>query len=394
MKMKEVYIVSAVRTPMGSFGGSLASLSATKLGSIAIKGAIDRIGLQPNEVQEVLMGSVLQANLGQAPARQAAIFAGLPNTVQCTTVNKVCASGMKAIMQGAQSIMLGDADVVVAGGMESMSNVPFYSENLRWGNKYGNVSLIDGLAKDGLTDVYHNYAMGNAADMCAKECNISREEQDNFAIESYKRSAAAWSSGKFNDEIVPVEIVGRKGDVVVFKEDEEYKSVNFDKIPQLKPVFSKEGTVTAANASTMNDGAAAVVLMSKEKMESLGLKPIAKIVSYADAEQAPEWFTTTPSLALPKAVAKAGLKMSDLEFVELNEAFSVVGIVNMQKMGLDASKVNVNGGAVSLGHPLGCSGARIIVTLINVLKQNSAKIGGAGICNGGGGASAMVIEAC
>lgn len=394
MTMKEVYIVSAVRTPMGSFGGSLASLSSTKLGSIAIKGALDRIGLQPSEVQEVLMGSVLQANLGQAPARQAAIFAGLPNTVQCTTVNKVCASGMKAIMQGAQSIMLGDADVVVAGGMESMSNVPFYSENLRWGNKYGNVSLIDGLAKDGLTDVYHNYAMGNAADMCAKECNISREEQDNFAIESYKRSAAAWSSGKFNDEIVPVEIVGRKGDVVVFKEDEEYKSVNFDKIPQLKPVFSKEGTVTAANASTMNDGAAAVVLMSKEKMESLGLKPLAKIVSYADAEQAPEWFTTTPSLALPKAVAKAGLKMSDLEFVELNEAFSVVGLVNMQKMGLDANKVNVNGGAVSLGHPLGCSGARIIVTLIHVLKQNGAKIGGAGICNGGGGASAMVIEAC
>ncbi|MFN6380651.1 MAG: thiolase family protein [Flavobacteriales bacterium] len=392
--MKEVYIVSAVRTPMGSFGGSLASLSATKLGSIAIKGALDRIGLQPAEVQEVLMGSVLQANLGQAPARQAAIFAGLPNTVQCTTVNKVCASGMKAIMQGAQSIMLGDADVVVAGGMESMSNVPFYSENLRWGNKYGNVSLVDGLAKDGLTDVYHNYAMGNAADMCAKECNISREEQDNFAIESYKRSAAAWSSGKFNDEIIPVEMVGRKGDVVVFKEDEEYKSVSFEKIPQLKPVFSKEGTVTAANASTMNDGAAAVVLMSKEKMESLGLKPIAKIVSYADAEQAPEWFTTTPSLALPKAVAKAGLKMSDLEFVELNEAFSVVGIVNMQKMGLDSNKVNVNGGAVSLGHPLGCSGARIIVTLIHVLKQNGAKIGGAGICNGGGGASAMVIEAC
>lgn len=379
---------------MGSFGGSLASLSATKLGAIAIKGALDKIGLSPAEVQEVLMGSVLQANLGQAPARQAAIFAGLPNTVQCTTINKVCASGMKAIMQGAQSIMLGDADVVVAGGMESMSNVPFYSENLRWGNKYGNVTMIDGLAKDGLTDVYHNYAMGNAADMCAKECNISREEQDAFAIESYKRSAAAWTAGKFNDEVVPVEIVGRKGDVVVFKEDEEFKSVNFDKIPQLKPVFSKEGTVTAANASTMNDGAAALVLMSKEKMESLGLKPLAKVVSYADAEQAPEWFTTTPSLALPKAVAKAGLKMTDLEFVELNEAFSVVGIVNMQKMGLDAAKVNVNGGAVSLGHPLGCSGARIIVSLIHVLKQNNAKVGGAGICNGGGGASAMVIEAC
>ena len=394
MIMKEVYIVSAVRTPMGSFGGSLASLSATKLGAVAIKGALERINLAPTEVQDVLMGSVLQANLGQAPARQAAKFAGLPDSVQCTTVNKVCASGMKAIMQGAQSIMLGDADVVVAGGMESMSNVPFYSDSLRWGNKYGNATLIDGLAKDGLTDVYHNYAMGNAADMCAKECNISREDQDNFAIESYKRSAAAWAAGKFNDEIVPVEIVGRKGDVVVFKEDEEYKSVNFDKIPQLKPVFSKEGTVTAANASTMNDGAAAVVLMSKEKMESLGLKPLAKIISYADAEQAPEWFTTTPSLALPKAVAKAGKQMSDLEFVELNEAFSVVGIVNMQKMGLDAAKVNVNGGAVSLGHPLGCSGARIIVSLIHILKQNNAKLGGAGICNGGGGASAMLIEAC
>jgi acetyl-CoA C-acetyltransferase len=394
MIMKEVDIVSAVRTPMGSFGGSLASLSATKLGAVAIKGALERINLAPTEVQDVLMGSVLQANLGQAPARQAAKFAGLPDSVQCTTVNKVCASGMKAIMQGAQSIMLGDADVVVAGGMESMSNVPFYSDSLRWGNKYGNATLIDGLAKDGLTDVYHNYAMGNAADMCAKECNISREDQDNFAIESYKRSAAAWAAGKFNDEIVPVEIVGRKGDVAVFKEDEEYKSVNFDKIPQLKPVFSKEGTVTAANASTMNDGAAAVVLMSKEKMESLGLKPLAKIISYADAEQAPEWFTTTPSLALPKAVAKAGKQMSDLEFVELNEAFSVVGIVNMQKMGLDAAKVNVNGGAVSLGHPLGCSGARIIVSLIHILKQNNAKLGGAGICNGGGGASAMLIEAC
>lgn len=394
MTMKEVYIVSAVRTPMGSFGGSLASVPATKLGATAIKGAIDRIKLDPSEVQEVLMGSVLQANLGQAPARQAAIFAGLPNTVQCTTVNKVCASGMKAIMQGAQSIMLGDADVVVAGGMESMSNVPFYSPNLRWGNKYGNVQMVDGLAKDGLTDVYHNYAMGNAADMCASECNISREEQDEFAIESYKRSAQAWSDGRFKEEIVPVEIVGRKGDVTLFSEDEEYKNVNFDKIPGLKPVFSKEGSVTAANASTMNDGAAAVVLMSKEKMEALGLKPIAKVVSYADAEQAPEWFTTTPSLALPKAAAKAGLKVADLEYVELNEAFSVVGIVNMQKMGLDASKVNVNGGAVSLGHPLGCSGARIVVTLINVLKQNNAKIGGAGICNGGGGASAIVIEAC
>lgn len=377
---------------MGSFGGTLSSISATKLGAIAIKGALNRINLDGKEVQEVLMGSVLQANLGQAPARQAAKFAGLPDSVQCTTVNKVCASGMKAIMQGAQSIMLGDAEVVVAGGMESMSNVPFYSENLRWGNKYGNVSMIDGLAKDGLTDVYHNYAMGNAADMCAKECNISREEQDGFAIESYSRSANAWKAGLFNDEIVPVEIINRKGEVSLFSEDEEYKAVNFEKIPQLKPVFSKEGTVTAANASTMNDGAAAVVLMSEEKMNSLGLKPLARIISYADAEQAPEWFTTTPSLALPKAVEKAGLKMDDLEYVELNEAFSVVGIVNMQKMGLSADKVNVNGGAVSLGHPLGCSGARIVVTLIHVLKQKNARIGGAGICNGGGGASALVLE--
>jgi acetyl-CoA C-acetyltransferase len=390
--MKEVFIVAAVRTPLGSFGGSLASVSATKLGAAAIKGALDRIQLNPTEVNEVIMGCVLQANLGQAPARQAAKFAGLPDGVACTTVNKVCASGMKAIMQGAQSILLGDADVVVAGGMESMSQVPFYSENLRWGNKYGNVSMIDGLAKDGLTDVYHNYAMGVAADMCAKECNISREDQDAFAIESYQRSAAAWAAGKFTSEVVPVQITGRKGDVVTFSEDEEYKNVNFDKVPGLRAAFTKEGTVTAANASTMNDGAAALILMSKEKMESLGLKPLAKIRSYADAEQAPEWFTTTPSLALPKAVAKAGLSMTDLEFVELNEAFSVVGIANTQKMGLDASKVNVNGGAVSLGHPLGCSGARIIVTLVHVLAQNNAKIGGAGICNGGGGASAMVIE--
>jgi acetyl-CoA C-acetyltransferase len=390
--MKEVFIVAAVRTPMGSFGGSLASVSATKLGAAAIKGALDRIQLDPNEVNEVIMGCVLQANLGQAPARQAAKFAGLPDGVACTTVNKVCASGMKAIMQGAQSILLGDADVVVAGGMENMSQVPYYSENLRWGNKYGNVSMIDGLAKDGLTDVYNNYAMGVAADMCAKECNITREDQDAFAIESYKRSAAAWAEGKFSAEVVPVQITGRKGDVITFSEDEEYKNVNFDKVPGLRAAFTKEGTVTAANASTMNDGAAALILMSKEKMEALGLKPLAKIRGYADVEQAPEWFTTTPSLALPKAVAKAGLNMSDLEFVELNEAFSVVGIVNAQKMGLDAAKVNVNGGAVSLGHPLGCSGARIIVTLIHVLSQNNAKIGGAGICNGGGGASAMVIE--
>ncbi len=390
--MKEVFIVSAVRTPIGSFGGALASITATQLGAAAIKGAVERIGLDTKEVNEVIMGCVMQANLGQAPARQAAKFAGLPDNIPATTVNKVCASGMKAIMQGAQSIMLGDADVVVAGGMESMSRVPFYSENLRWGNKYGNVTMIDGVAKDGLTDVYHNYPMGTAADMCAKECNISREAQDEFAIESYKRSAAAWAAGKFTDEIVPLQMTGRKGEAITVSEDEEYKSVNFEKVPQLKPVFSKEGTVTAANASTMNDGAAAVVLMSKEKMESLGLKPLAKIRGYADAEQAPEWFTTTPSLALPKAVAKAGLKMTDLDYVELNEAFSVVGIVNTQKMGLDPDKVNVNGGAVSLGHPLGCSGARIIVTLIHVLKQNNAKIGGAGICNGGGGASAVVIE--
>ncbi len=390
--MKEVFIVAAVRTPMGSFGGSLASVSATKLGAAAIKGAMDQIQLDPNEVNEVIMGCVLQANLGQAPARQAAKFAGLPDGVACTTVNKVCASGMKAIMQGAQSILLGDADVVVAGGMENMSQVPYYSENLRWGNKYGNVSMIDGLAKDGLTDVYNNYAMGVAADMCAKECNITREDQDAFAIESYKRSAAAWTEGKFSAEVVPVQITGRKGDVITFSEDEEYKNVNFDKVPGLRAAFTKEGTVTAANASTMNDGAAALILMSKEKMDALGLKPLAKIRGYADAEQAPEWLTTTPSLALPKAVAKAGLTMSDLEFVELNEAFSVVGIVNAQKMGLDAAKVNVNGGAVSLGHPLGCSGARIIVTLIHVLGQQNAKIGGAGICNGGGGASAMVIE--
>jgi acetyl-CoA C-acetyltransferase len=390
--MKEVFIVAAVRTPMGSFGGSLASVSATKLGAAAIKGALERVQLNPVEVNEVIMGCVLQANLGQAPARQAAKFAGLPDDVACTTVNKVCASGMKAIIQGAQSIMLGDADVVVAGGMENMSQVPFYSENLRWGNKYGNVSMIDGLAKDGLTDVYHNYAMGVAADMCAKECNITRDDQDAFAIDSYKRSAAAWAAGNFNAEIVPVQITGRKGDVITVSEDEEYKNVNFDKVPGLRAAFTKDGTVTAANASTMNDGAAAVILMSKEKMDALGLKPLAKIRGYADAEQAPEWFTTTPSLALPKAVAKAGLQMADLDFVELNEAFSVVGIVNTQKMGLDAAKVNVNGGAVSLGHPLGCSGARIVVTLLHVLSQQNATIGGAGICNGGGGASAIVIE--
>ncbi len=390
--MKEVYIISAVRTPLGSFGGALASVSATKLGAIAIKGALAKAGIDGKEVQEVYMGSVLQANLGQAPARQAAMFAGLPNTVQCTTINKVCASGMKAIMIGAQSIMLGDADVVVAGGMENMSQVPFYSENLRWGNKFGNVTMIDGLAKDGLLDVYHNYPMGNASDLCAKECNITREEQDAFAVESYKRSQAAWAAGKFNDEIVSVEIPQRKGDPIIMKEDEEYKNVRFDKIPELKPAFSKDGTATAANSSTMNDGAAALVLMSKEKAEKLGLKPIAILRGSADAEHAPEWFTTAPSLAVPKAVSKAGLTLGDINYFELNEAFSTVGIVNMQKMKLDASKVNVNGGAVSLGHPLGCSGARIVVTLIHVLKQNKAKYGAAGICNGGGGASAVVVE--
>ncbi len=390
--MKEVYIVSAVRTAMGAWGGALKDFSATQLGSIAIKGAINKIGLNPEEVNEVLMGCVLQGNLGQAPARQAARFAGIPDNVPCTTVNKVCASGMKAIMQGAQAIMLGDADVVIAGGMESMSNVPFYNANLRWGSKYGNVTLIDGLAKDGLTDVYHQYPMGNAAELCAKECNISREAQDEFAIESYKRSQAAWEAGKFAEEIVPVEIPNKKGDPIVFAKDEDPWNVKFDKIPQLKSAFVKDGSVTAANASTMNDGAAALVLMSKEKAEALGIKPIAKIKGYADAEQAPEWFTTTPSVAVPKAVAKAGLKMEDINYFELNEAFSVVGLVNMQKMNLKPEQVNVNGGAVSLGHPLGASGARIIVTLLSVLNQNGGKYGAAGICNGGGGASAVVIE--
>ena len=392
MEKREVYIVSAVRTPIGSFGGSLKDISATKLGAIAIKAAVEKAGINAAEVQEVLMGSVMQAGLGQAPARQAAMFAGLPNTVHCTTVNKVCASGMKAIMQAAQSIMLGDVDVVVAGGMESMSNVPYYSPNTRWGNKYGDVKLVDGLAKDGLTDVYDGKAMGCAADLCATDNNISREEQDAFAIDSYTRSQAAWAAGKFDAEIVPVPLPQRKGDPILFAKDEEVWNVKFEKIPELKPAFEKDGTVTAANASTMNDGAAALVLMSKEKADDLGIKPLAKIIGYADAEQAPEKFTTTPSIALPRAVAKAGLQMADLDFVELNEAFSVVGIVNTKLMNLDAAKVNVHGGAVSLGHPLGCSGARIIVTLINVLRQNNAKYGGAGICNGGGGASAMVIE--
>ena len=389
--MKEVYIVSAIRTAFGSFGGTLASVSATKLGAAAIKGALDKIKLDGKLVNEVIMGSVLQANLGQAPARQAAKFAGLPDHVNCTTVNKVCASGMKSIMLAAQSIMLGDNDVVVAGGMENMSAVPFYSDSTRWGAKYGNAQLIDGLAKDGLTDVYGDFPMGNCAELCAKEMNFSREAQDAFAIESYKKSAAAWSAGKFKDEVVEITVKTKKGDVL-FSEDEEYKNVNFEKIPTLKPVFIKEGTVTAANASTMNDGAAALVLMSKEKAEELGLKPLAKIKGFADAEQAPEWFTTSPSLAMPKAAQKAGLTIKDLDYFEFNEAFSVVGLANIKLLDLDASKVNVNGGAVSIGHPLGASGARIIVTLINVLKQNGGKFGGAAICNGGGGASAMVIE--
>src|SRR5215212_3542759 len=389
---KEVYIVSAVRTPIGSFGGALKDVPATKLGAIAIKAAVERAGIKPDQVDEVLMGCVIQANVGQAPARQAARFAGLPDNVVCTTVNKVCASGLKAIAQGAQSILLGDSDIVVAGGMENMSAIPFYVENLRWGNKYGNTQMVDGLAKDGLTDCYSNFAMGCAADICAAESMISREEQDAFAIESYKRSQAAWESGKFKDEVVPVEIPSKKGEPIIIDKDEEPWNVKFDKIASLKPAFGKEGTVTAANASTMNDGAAALVLMSKEKADELGIKPIAILRSYADAEQEPTWFTTTPSIALPKAVRKAGLQMSDVDYVELNEAFSVVGIINTKNMNLDPAKVNVNGGAVSLGHPLGCSGARIIVTLINVLKQKNGKIGAAGICNGGGGASAMVIE--
>ncbi len=390
--MKEVYIVSAVRTPIGSFNGVFASVPATQLGATAIKGALEKAGVDAKEVDEVLMGCVLQAGLGQAPARQAAKFAGLDDSVPCSTVNKVCASGMKTIMMAAQSIALGDNDVVVAGGMENMSRVPHYLPGSRMGTKLGNITMQDGMVLDGLTDVYNNEHMGNCADLCAREYKISREEQDAFAIESYNRSAKAWADGKFAEEVVPVAVPQRKGDPVMVSEDQEYKNVKMEKIPALRPVFSKEGTVTAANASTLNDGAAALVLMSKEKMESLGLKPLAKIVSYADAAQAPEWFTTAPSKAIPKALGKAGLSTGDIDFWELNEAFSVVGLANIKELGLDGSKVDVNGGAVSLGHPLGCSGARIIVTLINVLKQNGGKLGGAGICNGGGGASAMVIE--
>jgi acetyl-CoA C-acetyltransferase len=389
---KEVVIVSAVRTPIGAFGGALKDLSATRLGAIAIKGALERAGVMPGQVQEVLMGCVLQANLGQAPARQAAKGAGLPNEVICTTVNKVCASGMKSIALGAQAILLGDGEIIVAGGMESMSNIPFYVDSMRWGNKYGDTKLIDGLAKDGLTDAYDGKAMGNAAELCASTCGVSREEQDAFATTSYQRSQTAWAAGKFNDEIIPVEIPQRKGDPVLFAKDEEPFNVKFDKIRELKPSFQKDGTVTAANASTLNDGASALVLMSADKAASLGLKPMARILSFADAEQAPEWFTTTPAVAGPKAVAKAGLKMEDIEYWELNEAFAVVGIENTRRMKLDPARVNVNGGAVSLGHPLGASGARIITTLVHILRQNKARYGAAGICNGGGGASAMVIE--
>ena len=388
---KEVYIVSAVRTPIGSFGGILSSVSATDLGATAIKGAINKAGIAADKIEEVFMGNVLQANLGQAPARQAAIAAGIGNNVPCTTVNKVCASGMKSLSLAAQSILCGDNDVVIAGGMENMSMVPHYI-NGRKATKLGDIKVIDGLVKDGLTDVYNRVHMGVCADNCATEYNITREDQDNFAIESYRRSAAAWDAGNFKDEIVPVEVPQRRGDSIIVDTDEEFTNVKLEKIPQLRAVFSKDGTVTAANASTLNDGASALVLMSKEKVDELGVTPIAKLVGYGDAAHEPEWFTTAPSKAVPVALKKANLEISDIDYWELNQAFSVVGLVNIKKLGLDASKVDVNGGAVSLGHPLGNSGSRIIVTLINVLKQNGGKYGAAGICNGGGGASAMVIE--
>ncbi len=388
---KKVVIVSAVRTPIGSFMGALSSVPATKLGAAAIKGALHKINLDPKLVDEVLMGNVVQAGNGQAPARQAALYAGLSENVACTTVNKVCASGMKAVMQGAQAIMAGDAEIVVAGGMENMSLIPHYV-HLRNGVKFGPTSLIDGMQKDGLTDAYDNNAMGVCADLCASEYNITREEQDNFAIQSYNRSAAAWEAGKFDTEIVPVEVPQRRGDAIIVSKDEEFTNVKLDKIPSLAPVFTKDGTVTAANASTINDGAAALVLMSEEKAQALGLKPLAYIKSYADAAQEPKWFTTAPAKALPKALEKAGLSVSDVDYFEFNEAFAVVGLANAKILGIDNAKINVNGGAVSLGHPLGCSGARIIVTLINVLNQNNAKVGAAAICNGGGGASAIVIE--
>lgn len=390
--MKEVFIVSAVRTPMGSFMGSLSTVPATKLGAAAVKGALDKINLDPKNVQEIYMGNVLQAGEGQAPARQVALGAGLSNETPSTTINKVCASGMKAVSMAAQAIKAGDADVIVAGGMENMSMVPHYY-NARNATKLGDVKMQDGMVLDGLTDVYNKVHMGVCAEKCATDYSITREDQDNFAIESYKRSAKAWSEGKFAEEVIPVSIPQRKGDPIIFAEDEEYKAVNFDRLPTLPTVFKKEeGTVTAANASTLNDGASALILVSKEKMEELGLKPLAKIISYADAAHEPENFTTAPSKALPIALKKAGLEISDIDFFEFNEAFSVVGLANNKILGLDAAKVNVNGGAVALGHPLGSSGSRIIVTLINVLKQNNGKYGAAAICNGGGGASAIVIE--
>jgi acetyl-CoA C-acetyltransferase len=390
--MKDAYIVSSVRTPIGSFGGILSSFSATQLGSFAIKGVLEKVNLQLNQVQEVFMGNVISANLGQAPARQAAMFAGLPPETVCTTINKVCASGTKAVMFAAQSIMLGINDIAVAGGMESMTNVPYYIEKARFGYKYGDGKLIDGLQKDGLWEVYNNYAMGNAADLMARELHISREAQDAYAIQSYKRAAEATQKGYFKEEIIPVAIPQKGKDPLMVSEDEEYKNVNFEKIPSLRPAFSAEGTVTAANASTLNDGAAALVLMSKEKADELGIKPIARIRGFADAEQAPEWFTTSPSLAIPKAMKVAGVTARDIDYYEINEAFSAVALGNMQKLNIDPEHINVFGGAVALGHPLGCSGARILVTLTNVLAQKNASIGVVGICNGGGGASAMVIE--
>lgn len=388
---KRVVIVSAVRTPIGSFMGGLSTVPAPRLGAVAIKGALDKINLDPSLVDEVFMGNVVQAGVGQAPARQAAIFAGLPNSVACTTVNKVCASGMKSVMLGAQAIMCGDAEVVVAGGMENMSLIPHYM-HLRNGTKFGPTTMIDGMQKDGLTDAYDNSAMGVCADLCAAEYEFTREDQDNFAIQSYERSAKAWDAGKFDNEVVPVPVPQRKGDPIIVSKDEEFANVKLDKIPSLNAVFTKDGTVTAANASTINDGAAAVILMSEEKAIALGLKPLAYIRSYADAAQEPKWFTTSPSKAIPKALEKAGIAINDVDYFEFNEAFAVVGLANAKILGLDNSKINVNGGAVSLGHPLGCSGVRIIVTLLNVLEQNNGKIGAAAICNGGGGASAIVIE--
>jgi acetyl-CoA C-acetyltransferase len=389
--MREVVIVSAVRTPIGSFMGSLSTIPAPELGAVAIAGALEKIGIKPEMVDEVLMGNVVQAGTGQAPARQAAIYAGIPDSVPCTTINKVCASGMKTIMQAAQAIALGDAHVVVAGGMENMSLIPHYV-HMRNGTKFGPASLIDGMQKDGLVDVYDQNAMGVCADACASKYEFSRKDQDDFAIQSYKRSAAAWENGSFKNEVVPVSVPQRRGDDILVTEDEEFKNIIFDKVPKLRPAFTKEGTVTAANASTINDGAAALVLMSVDKARELKLKPIAKVKGYADAAQEPKWFTTAPAKALPKALDKAGIDMTDVDFFEFNEAFSVVGLANMKILGLTDDKVNVFGGAVSLGHPLGCSGARIVVTLLNVLEQNNGKIGAAAICNGGGGASALVLE--